>query len=119
MIIQQLNSLTQQGGAVTPADVGSVPARQPAAPVPNVTAGQPSSAEHDAQVKQVAEHINQTIQSLSRNLNFTVDKDTGITVVKVMDTETNQVIRQIPGDEILSVAKAIDTLQGLIIRQKA
>ena len=119
MIIQQLNSLTQPSGNVTSSDVSAAPARQHVASVTNVNSSQPSSAEHDAQVKQVAEHINQAIQSLSRNLNFSVDKDTGITVVKVMDTETNQLIRQIPGDEILSIAKAIDTLRGLIIRQKA
>lgn len=119
MVIQQLNSVTQPNGNVAPSDVASAPARQPVVAVANVTPAQMSPAEHDAQVKQVVEHINQAMQSLSSNLNFSVDKDTGITVVKVMDTETNQLIRQIPSDEILSIAKAIDTLQGLIIRQKA
>lgn len=118
MVIQQLSSVTQPSGNVAPSD-GSAPAKQPVASVTNANSSQPSPAERDAQVKQVVERINQAIQSLSSNLNFSVDKDTGITVVKVMDTETNQLIRQIPGDEILSIAKAIDTLQGLIIRQKA
>ena len=119
MIIQQLNNLTQPSGNASPSDVGAAPAKQPVAPVTNVNSTPESSAHHDAQVNDVVDHINQAIQSLSRNLNFSVDKDTGITVVKVLDTETNQLIRQIPGDEILSIAKAIDTLRGLIIRQKA
>jgi len=40
-------------------------------------------------------------------------------VVKVVDLETKEVIRQIPSPEVLEIAKAVDQLQGLLIRQKA
>lgn len=71
-----------------------------------------------AQVEQAAESINKVIQALARNLEFSVDQETGITVVKVMDTQTNEVIRQIPGEEALAIARALDKLQGLIVREK-
>lgn len=48
-----------------------------------------------------------------------VDDETGIHVVKVMDINTQEVIRQYPSEEILSLAKSLDKLQGLLIRQKA
>jgi flagellar protein FlaG len=51
--------------------------------------------------------INDHVQSLQRNLLFTVDDVTGKDVVTVVDTETEQVIRQIPSEEVLEVARRI------------
>lgn len=62
---------------------------------------------------------NRFMQALSRNLQFSVDKDTNTTVVKLVDTQTKDVIRQIPSEEMLSIAKALDKLQGLLIKDKA
>ena len=124
MVIQQLSNVTQSGGS-SPDEVKTVAARQTVvaavtpAPSAPVNASQPSPAERDAQIRQATAKVNQAIQSFSRNIEFSVDEATNITVVRVLDKETNQLIRQIPGDEILSVAKSIDRLQGLIIRQKA
>ena len=72
-----------------------------------------------AQVKQAAEVIAKTIQSLSRNLELSVDEDSGRAIVKVIDKETNELIRQIPSEEVLAIAKSLDKLQGLLIQQKA
>lgn len=68
-------------------------------------------------VKQAADQINALAQQFNRNLQFTVDDDTGINVVQVIDTETEEVIRQIPTEEILAIAKALDKLQGLLIKE--
>jgi flagellar protein FlaG len=53
------------------------------------------------------------------SLDFQVDEDTGIHVVKVLDTDTKEVIRQFPSEEILAIAKAFDTVKGLLVRDKA
>ena len=64
--------------------------------------------------------ISKAIQTFSRNLEFSVDEAAvGKTVVKVVDRETGDMIRQIPSEEALAIAKALDQLQGLLIRQKA
>lgn len=70
-------------------------------------------------VKQAAESINKFLRSTARELQFQLDKDTGIVVVKVMDKETGDVIRQIPGEETLAIAKSLDASRGVIIRSKA
>ncbi|MBC3885987.1 flagellar protein FlaG [Undibacterium griseum] len=62
--------------------------------------------------------INKVIQSLSQNLQFSVDKDSKRVVVKVIDQQTNQVLRQIPSEEALEISKSLDKLQGLLIRQQ-
>jgi len=50
---------------------------------------------------------------------FPFDDDTGRTVVKVVDASTDEVIRQIPSEEVLAIAKALDKLQGVLIKQEA
>jgi flagellar protein FlaG len=72
-----------------------------------------------ASVKQSVAKINETIASSGSGLRFTVDEDTGINVVKVMDVESKEVIRQIPTKEVIAIAKALDKLQGLLVRDKA
>ncbi|WDZ98048.1 flagellar protein FlaG [Herbaspirillum sp. WKF16] len=52
-------------------------------------------------------------------LNFSKDQDTGKTIVKVVDTATDTVIRQIPTEEAVAIAKSIDKMQGLLINHKA
>lgn len=71
------------------------------------------------QVNQAVEAINKTIQAASQNLEFSVDKDTSNVVVKVIDQQTKQVLRQIPTEEALEIAKSLDKLQGLLIKQTA
>lgn len=62
---------------------------------------------------------NKFMMALSQNLQFSIDKDTSRVVVKLMDVSTKEVIRQIPSEEMLTIAKALDKLQGLLIRDKA
>jgi len=52
-------------------------------------------------------------------LQFNIDDETGKTIVKVVDATTNELIRQFPSEEMLSIAKAIDQMKGLLIQQKA
>jgi flagellar protein FlaG len=44
----------------------------------------------------------------NRDLMFSVDETSGKTVVTVMDGETSEVIRQIPSEEVLRIAQALE-----------
>lgn len=70
-------------------------------------------------VDQAVQQVNDMLQAFSQKLEFSVDKETDAFVVKVVDKETKEVIRQIPSEEMLSLAKALDKLQGLLIKDKA
>ena len=80
-----------------------------------------NSATEQEQIKNAVEKVNRVVQNMAHgsNVEFTVDQDTKIDVIKVVDKTTKEVIHQFPSEEILSIAKSIDRLQGLIIRQKA
>jgi flagellar protein FlaG len=71
------------------------------------------------EVKEAVANINKSLQSLSQDLVFSVDTDSNRTIVKVVDQKTKEVIRQIPTPEALEIAKALDTVQGLLIKQTA
>jgi len=55
----------------------------------------------------------------ARALEFSVDAATGRPLVRVLDTDTGEVVRQIPGDESLALARALDQLQGRRLDTKA
>lgn len=78
-----------------------------------------SSATQPDDLEQALQQINDTVQTFSQKLEFSVDKDTEAVVVKVVDRETREVIRQIPSEEVLNIAKALDKLQGLLIKEQA
>ena len=71
------------------------------------------------QVQQAMEDVRNAIAPVAQDLLFSIDEDTGKTIVKVVDASTDEVIRQIPSEEIISIAKALDKLQGLLVEQKA
>jgi flagellar protein FlaG len=69
----------------------------------------------DAAVKKLNEQVAPSLQSIE----FSLDQSTDRLVVKVVDTVSNTVLRQIPNEEVLAFSKTLDRLQGLVIRQKA
>lgn len=83
------------------------------------SAAAPVSIPAPEQLKQAAQMINKALETFSRNVQFSVDESTGKAVVKVMDMETGELIRQMPSQEALDIARALDRLQGLLIRQRA
>lgn len=72
-----------------------------------------------AEVQKALEEVERAVAPMAQSLQFSLDKDSGKTVVKVMDTDTNEVIRQIPSEEVLAISKAVDKLKGLLLKQQA
>ena len=70
-------------------------------------------------LKAAVEKIQEFVSSTASDIKFSIDEESGQTIVKVVDRETQDVIRQIPSQEMLDLAQALDKLQGLLIKQKA
>lgn len=86
----------------------------------NSTANGVSSTSPDAEaINKAVQKMNDFLSGAKSNVEFSVDKETGIQVIKVVERGTNDVIRQIPSKEALQIAKALDTLQGMLVREKA
>lgn len=84
-----------------------------------VTVGTLDARFGNAQIEEVLENLRQVLAPVARNLLFSLDEESGETVIKVVDSSTDEVIRQIPSEEILAISKALDKLQGLLLQQQA
>lgn len=71
------------------------------------------------QIQKAVDQIEKFTQTLARNLTFSIDEDTGKTIVKVTDTQTKEVIRQIPSEEVISIARALGKIQGSLFNDEA
>jgi flagellar protein FlaG len=63
-------------------------------------------------VDEAITQINDFVQSKNRQLNFSIDEDSGRQVVKVTDAGSGDVIRQIPTPEVLKLSARIQELQS-------
>ncbi|PID42455.1 MAG: flagellar biosynthesis protein FlaG [Proteobacteria bacterium] len=61
--------------------------------------------EQREQLEKAVTRLNDYIQSVQRDLHFNVDDDSGRMVVKVVDRNTNEVVRQIPDEVALNMAR--------------
>ncbi len=78
------------------------------------------SINHSEQLKSAVIDINKAMRQSNRNLEFSVDSDTKIPMVKLVDSDTGQLIRQMPSEETLAIARSIDHFQhGLLLSHLA
>jgi len=68
-------------------------------------------------MKAIADLVGIGLSSI--RVSFSPDKDTGETLIKVIDNQTNEVVRQIPPEELMRLKKRLEDLQGLLVDKKA
>lgn len=61
-------------------------------------------------LEEVADALNQTFGE-KQSLQFSVDKESGVNVIKVTQAGTGEVVRQIPNEEALHILQKLDTQQ--------
>lgn len=84
----------------------------------------PSSVEQTSQptrdvVAKAAEELQNFVRSMGRNLSFSVDETTGYHVVRVMNPDTGELIRQLPSEELLKISREFQRLNNALISQRA
>lgn len=73
-----------------------------------------------ADINDTVDKLREHVKNLDRELEFSVDEDSGRTVITVRDPETDEVLRQIPPDELLYVVKALqENSANLFVEAKA
>lgn len=91
-----------------------------AATAPNETSAAAASPRPSTeQVQKAIENLKRAAAPMAQNLLFSVDNETNTTVIKVVDGDTKEVIRQIPSEEVLALAKDLTKLQGLLLTRQA
>ena len=70
-------------------------------------------------VAKAAADLQEFVQSMGRNLNFSVDETTGYHVVKVVNPSTGELVRQLPSEELLKIARDFQRLNNVLVSQRA
>lgn len=65
---------------------------------------------------QVVSSLRGLVQNLHRNLQFSIDDESGETVIKVIDSETREVVRQIPAEEIIRLRRRLEEASGVLFQ---
>lgn len=97
----------------------------PAEPAQVKVEQKPTAEISKAELQQAVDVVNQAVALEQRSLSFSIDDVSGRSVIKVVDFETDELIKQIPSEELLKVAQDIKRLQeemgqsiGLLIDNK-
>ena len=70
-------------------------------------------------VSSVVEELNDLVlQVAATKVTFDVDEETGEQIIRVLNKETGEVIRQVPAEELINLAARMDQLKGLILNEK-
>jgi flagellar protein FlaG len=112
----QAQNIPQVQAAATRAS-GPAPARHPSQPAS--AAASNSSAETASTVREAVAAINRAAKALNNSIQMSLDDRSERPVVRVVDSETGQLIRQIPTEEVLELRRALDRIAGLLINRTA
>lgn len=69
--------------------------------------------------EKLVKDLNAALQGINVGLEFSQDEESGRTIIKVIDRETKETLRQFPSEEALAISRTLDKLKGVLIRQSA
>jgi flagellar protein FlaG len=78
---------------------------------------QDSVSERD-KLKMAVQEIEKFVQSVKRNLEFSIDEPSGKVIVKVIASDSGEVVRQIPNEEVLKLANSLNDASSLLFSAK-
>lgn len=123
--------VTPQPSAAHAAKAGNAQNITPVKPEPSISAedvGRAAAArkrESIQQINEAIEHLDDAIEALNAavkkvptSLHFSIDDASNRFVVQVTDTNTGEIIRKVPGDAILRIARQIESLKGVLFDDK-
>ena len=112
--VQGLAGSQPEGAVVTRRQVAAAPQETEI----NSTVTTPGEAD-PAELKQRVDELNEAMKVHASSIQFSIDDDSGRTIVKVVDTDTDTVLRQYPSKELLAISKQIDKFQGMFVKTQA
>ncbi len=103
-----------------PAPVSKTADKPAAAPqADSVSAATGSKDAAPDKLKTAVQEIEKFVQSVKRNLEFSIDESSGKVVVKVIASATGEVVRQMPSEEALKLADSLSSAGSVLFDQKA
>jgi flagellar protein FlaG len=70
------------------------------------------------QLEQVAQQLQDFVGEMNRGLEFSVDKDSGRDVIKVIDKASGDLVKQYPSEEVLGLVSKLSDMIGSFVDAK-
>ncbi|WP_297808885.1 flagellar protein FlaG [uncultured Methylophaga sp.] len=112
---KQTDSKQQVTQAVEPAFVVSEKQQSATATSESLEQQELERQQRAEALQQKVTELNDYMQNFNRSLQFTVDENSGDSVVKVIDSETDEVVRQIPSEALLDARNAAEKYRGILL----
>ena len=84
-----------------------------------LTAPTPASTPAKEEVEQAAARVKEVLRGTTSRLEIEIDHDLHKAVIKIFSGESGEIIRQIPSQELLDLAKHLDEPKGLLVHEHA
>ena len=69
--------------------------------------------------QKLVDDLSESLSSMQTSLDLSVDEDLGRVVVKIVDLETQEIIKQIPSEDALALAKSLGKMTGMFVQTRA
>lgn len=81
----------------------------------NKTSGDVSLKDVTSEIGEAVRIANERLAASRQRLDIAVDRETGSMVVKITDTGSGEVVKQIPSEEALRLMRNIESLTGILV----
>jgi len=123
MVIEEIRNISAQ---MTSPEVRSLDVQRRSAESLALKNAQPATAEKESSVEVSREELEQTIQALNQavsllnhRLKFSIDEVSGRVIAKVIDNQSNEVIREVPPERVMEFVHRFREFLGLLVDEKA
>ncbi len=114
-----------QHNPAAPAEQGLLPARQLREQTRRERTVESQASEtdygrgrHREELEDHVEQLNEILDTFDRKLSFEVHEGTNRHLVRVMDARTEEVLREIPPEEVLDMVARIEEMVGIVIDER-
>lgn len=70
-------------------------------------------------VTALTDQLNESLGQMDANFHVSVDDDSGMMVVRITDTETGEIVRQVPPQQVIDANVSMEKIIGLLVNDQA
>ncbi len=87
--------------------------------IPEGRAGSGTPSKSLSETEALTKQLNSALAQIDGNYSVSVDDDTGMVVVRITDTDTGEIVKQVPPQQVLDVSMSVDKIIGLLVNDLA
>lgn len=105
------------GSATNKTQEAKAPQTRPAEEARRVEEKADTPVRELSEMLEIVEAANEKLKSSNAVISFSVDPDTKMVVTTLLDSRTNEVIRQIPNEVVLEIARSLDKIAPILVQE--